>query len=297
MQAAQSSISARAARIAKAPRTRKILWWIGGLVTAFAAIGFLVVPPVAKSKLEAALTDALHRKVTVETVRVNPFVPSATLRGFLVRERQSDAPFASFDELHVNLAWTSIFRLAPVVDEIRLAKPHLRVVRNADRKYNFQDLLDAFLARPKSDAPAPKFALFNIQLNDGQIDFDDQAEKEQHALTELRIGMPFISSLLAHREIKVLPELAAKLNGAPLHLKGETLPFTDTHVTTLNVDLDAFDLTRLVDYLPFEPGARLRSACACWTASATQSGQTPEAGSQPGWRARRRRAMCGSRSR
>ena len=260
MQASQSSISARAARIAKAPRTRKILWWIGALVVAFAAIGFLVVPPVAKSKLEEQLSTALHRKVTVETVRVNPFVPSATLRGFLVRERQGDAPFASFDELHVNLAWTSIFRLAPVVDEIRLAKPHLRVVRNADRKYNFQDLLDEFLARPKSDAPAPKFALFNLQLNDGQVDFDDQAEKEQHALTELRIGMPFISSLLAHRDIKVLPELAAKLNGAPLHLKGETLPFTDTHVTTLNVDLDAFDLTRLVDYLPFEPGARLRSA-------------------------------------
>lgn len=260
MQASKSSIAARAGSIARAPRTRKILWWIAGLVAAFAAIGFLVVPPIAKSKLEEALSAALHRKVTLEKVSVNPFVPSATLRGFLVRERQGDAPFASFEELHVNVAWTSIFRLAPVVDEIRLAKPHLKVVRNADRTYNFQDLMDAFLARPKSDAPAPKFALFNLQLNDGRVDFDDQAEKEKHSLTELRIGIPFVSSLPAHREIKVLPELTAKLNGAALGVKGESLPFQDTHVTALNVNLDAFDLTRLVDYLPFEPGARLRSA-------------------------------------
>ncbi|TAK41691.1 MAG: DUF748 domain-containing protein [Betaproteobacteria bacterium] len=260
MQTSQSSIAARAGSIARAPRTRKILWWIAGLVAAFAAIGFLVVPPIAKSNLEEALSAALHRKVTVEKVSVNPFVPSATLRGFLVRERQGDAPFASFDELHVNVAWTSIFRLAPVVDEIRLAKPHLRVVRNADRTYNFQDLMDAFLARPKSNAPVPKFALFNLQLNDGQVDFDDQAEKEKHSLTELRIGIPFVSSLPAHREIKVLPELTAKLNGAALGVKGESLPFQDTHVTAVNVNLDAFDLTRLVDYLPFEPGARLRSA-------------------------------------
>jgi len=260
MQASKSSIAARANDIVKAPRTRRILWWIAGLVAAFAAIGFLLVPPIAKSKLEEELSKALHRKATVETVRVNPFVPSATLRGLLVRERQGDAPFASFDELHVNLAWTSIFRLAPVVDEIRLAKPHLRVVRNADRTYNFQDLLDEFLARPKSDAPTPKFALFNIQLGDGQIDFDDQAEKEKHALTELRIGVPFVSSLPGHREIKVLPELSAKLNGAPFGVKGDALPFADARTTTLNLNLEAFDLTRLVDYLPFEPRAKLRSA-------------------------------------
>src|SRR5574341_554491 len=139
MKASASSVSARARQIAGAPRTRKILWWIGGLIVAFAAIGFFVVPPIAKSKLEEALSNALNRKVTLEQVRVNPFAPSATLRGFLVRERQGDAPFASFDELFVNVAWTSIFRLAPVVDEITLSKPRLSIVRNADQTYNFQD--------------------------------------------------------------------------------------------------------------------------------------------------------------
>jgi uncharacterized protein involved in outer membrane biogenesis len=260
MQDSKPSIATRAGNVARAPRTRRILWWLTGLVAAFAVIGFLVVPPIAKSMLEAGLSQALHRKVTVDKVSVNPFMPSATLRGLLVGERLGDAPFASLDELHVNVAWSSVFRLAPVVDEIRLTRPHLRLVRNADRKYNFQDLLDEFLARPQSDAPAPKFALFNIQLADGRIDFDDQAKQERHVLSELRLGVPFVSSLSAHREIKVQPELAAKLNGAAFGVKGEGLPFTDTRTATLNLNLDGFDLTRLVDYLPFEPRAKLRSA-------------------------------------
>ena len=265
MHASVSSSVARVAALAKTRRARKIFWWVAGLVAAFAAIGFLVVPPIAKSELEQRLSQALHRKVTVETVRVNPFAPSVPLRGFAVRERggderRGDAAFAGFDELYVNAAWTSIFRLAPVVDEITLVKPQLRVVRNPDRSYNFQDLLDEFLARPKSDEPLPRFALFNIRLLDGRVDFDDRAEAENHAVTELRVGIPFISSLPAHAEIKVLPELAVKVNGALLSLTGDTLPFKDTHATNLNLDLDGFDLTRLADYLPFEPRAKLRSA-------------------------------------
>jgi hypothetical protein len=117
-----------------------------------------------KSKLDETRSQLLHREVTVDAVRVNPFAPSVTVRGLSARERTGDAAFARFDELYVNAAWTSIFYLAPVVDAITLVKPQLRLVRNRDRSHNFQDLLDEFMARPKSDAPMPKFALFNIRL-------------------------------------------------------------------------------------------------------------------------------------
>src|SRR5262245_18297119 len=145
------AIATRASAIARAPRTRKVLWWLFGLLVAFTIVGFFVVPPIVTSQLEEMLSAALHRKVTVKPVSVNPFAPSATVRGFLVRERQGDAPFVSFDEAYVNIAWTSIFRLAPVLESITLTKPHLRVVRNKDETYNFQDLLDEFLKRPKND--------------------------------------------------------------------------------------------------------------------------------------------------
>ncbi|HET9042640.1 MAG TPA: DUF748 domain-containing protein [Burkholderiales bacterium] len=255
-----TSATDRVRAYARTPRARKILWWIVGLVAAFAVIGFFVVPPIAKSLLEDELSQALHRKVAIEVLRVNPFAPSVTVRGFAVRERTGDALFVTFDELYVNAAWTSLFRLAPVVDEAKLTKPHVRVVRNADRTYNFQDLVDEALAQPKSEEPPQKFAVFNIQLLDGRIDIDDRAEDEKHEVADLRIGIPFISSLPAHIEVKVAPELSATVNGAPLGVKGETQPFHETRVTTVNVDLDDFDLTRLVDYLPFKLRAKVKSA-------------------------------------
>ena len=255
-----SSVATRVAGLARTPRARKILWWVLGLLALFTLVGFLVVPPIVKSQLEQQLSKALHRTVTVEAVRVNPFAPSVTVRGFAARERTGDALFVTFDELYVNAAWTSIFRLAPVVDEMKLTKPHVRVVRNADRTYNFQDLVDEALAQPPSEGPPPKFAVFNIQVLDGRVDLDDRAEEEKHELADLRIGIPFISSLPAHVEVKVAPELAAKVNGAPLAVKGETQPFHETRVTTLNVNLDDFDLTRLVDYLPFKLRAKVKSA-------------------------------------
>jgi uncharacterized protein involved in outer membrane biogenesis len=253
-------LAERVGVVAKSRRARGLSWALAGPLIAFAAIGFFAVPPILKSKLEETLSQLLHRKVTVEAVRVNPFAPSVTVRGLSVRERTDDVPFASFDELYANAAWTSIFYLAPVVDEITLVKPRLRLVRNPDRTYNFQDLLDEFMARPKSDAPVPKFALFNIRLVDGRIDFDDRAEGEKHEVSDLRIGIPFLSSLPADAEVTVAPELSMMVNGALLSLTGDALPFQGTHAAVLNLDVHSVNLTRLTDYLPFQPRAKLADA-------------------------------------
>ncbi len=260
MNASVSSAATRVAGLARTPRARKILWWVLGLLVLFVLVGFLVLPPIVKSQLEQELSKALHRTVTVEAVRMNPFAPSVTVRGFAAHERSGDALFVTFEELYVNAAWTSIFRLAPVVDEVKLTKPHVRVVRNADRTYNFQDLVDEALAQPKSEGPPPKFAVFNIQLLDGRVDFDDRAAKEKHEIAGLRVGIPFVSSLQADVEVTVAPELVAKVNGASLGVKGETRPFHENRVTTVDVNLDDFDLTRLVEYLPFKLRSKVKSA-------------------------------------
>lgn len=260
MHAPFSPLAARFSVLAKSRSARGIGWTLVGVLVVFAAIGFLALPPILKSKLEETLSQVLHREVTVEAVRVNPFAPSVTVRGLSVRDRTADGAFVRFDELYANAAWTSIFYLAPVVDEITLVKPQLRLVRNADRSYNFQDLLDEFTARPKSDAPMPKFALFNIRIVDGRVDFDDRLEGEKHEVSDLRVGVPFLSSLPADAEIKVAPELSMMVNGALLGLTGDALPFEGTRAATLDLDVHGVNLTRLTDYLPFQPRAKLADA-------------------------------------
>ncbi|HEY5898667.1 MAG TPA: DUF748 domain-containing protein [Burkholderiales bacterium] len=239
---------------------RALTYSIAGLLLLVAVAGFVGVPPIARSQLETRLSATLHRPVTVEAVRFNPFAPSITVRGVVVREREGTDVFAGFDELYVNGAWTSIFRLAPVADEITLVKPRVHVVRGPDGKYNFQDLVDELVAQPKSEGPPARFALFNLRLLEGRLDFDDRLKRESHSVTDLRIGIPFLSSLPRQAEIKVLPEVSAKVDGAAFALGGDTLPFAAAHTTNLKLDLEGFDLTKIASYVPFEPRAKLQSA-------------------------------------
>ena len=242
--------TASVTEFAKTPRARHIAWWIIGVIAAIAVIGFLVVPPIAKFYLVDVLSKQLKREVTIESLRFNPFTLAVTVRGFVMKDRTGPEPALTFEELYVNASLGSIFRLAPVLDQIRLVKPHLRIVRNEDKTYNFQDLIDEALAKPKSEGPPPKVALYNIELADGRIDFDDRPEKNQHSVTDIRVGIPFISTIPTHAEINVRPLLAAKINDAPFELTGESKPFKDTHETTLKIDLDALQLPKYVDYSP-----------------------------------------------
>ncbi len=246
------SATASVAGFARTPRARRLGWWILGIVAAVGIIGFLVVPPIAKHYLVETLSKELKREVTIESLRFNPYTLAVTVRGFVMKDRTGPEPALTFEELYVNASLGSLFRLAPVLDEIRLTKPHLRVVRNADRTYNFQDLIDEALRKPKpkSEGPPPKFALYNIEVAGGRIDFDDRPEKNQHTVDDLRIGIPFLSTIPTDAEIKVQPLLAAKVNGSPFQLTGETRPFKDTRETTLKIDLDALQLPKYVDYSP-----------------------------------------------
>lgn len=239
------------ARISQGRRARKLALWAAGAVALYAAIGFLVVPPIARQQLERIASEQLGRPVTIERVRANPFALSASIHGLHVRTRDGSADAASFEELYANLSLTSIVRLGAVVQAVRLAKPVLRVVRNEDGSYDFQDVIDRFAAAPAAPpGPAPRFAIYNVSVSDGRIEFDDRPQKSRHEVTDLQIGLPFVSSLPAQIEIEVQPRLSLKVDGAPFEIAGETKPFKDTHETILHLNVDDLQLAKYLAYSP-----------------------------------------------
>jgi hypothetical protein len=241
----------QAMAIARHRRMRKLAIWLVCLVAGFGILFGLVAPPLLRGKVASELSKKLHREVSIEQIRINPFAMTLAVRGFLMKERQSQSVAVSFDELFVNVNAQSIFRLAPVIEEVRLAKPYVNLVRDSDYKYNFQDLIDEFTSGPPG--PTPRFALNNIQISDGKIDFDDRPEQTKHAITSLTIGIPFISSLPTYAEIKVKPQLSAVVNGAPFHLAGDTTtPFKDTLESTLSFDIDKLEIAKYLEYSPVE---------------------------------------------
>src|SRR5688572_33381734 len=105
--------------VARHPRTRKIVLWVASILFAIGVLLGLVTPPLIRGKVASVLSDKLHRPVTIEQIRINPYAMTLAVRGLLMKERQGDTPAVSFDELFVNLEMKSLFRLAPVIKEDR----------------------------------------------------------------------------------------------------------------------------------------------------------------------------------
>ena len=66
----------------------------------YTIVGFWVLPPALKYLLEKNLTETLHRQVTIESIKINPYELSFSIKGLTIRELHSSDNFLAFDELY-----------------------------------------------------------------------------------------------------------------------------------------------------------------------------------------------------
>ena len=99
------------------PRKRKIVRWIIGLLVFYTVTGFFILPPIVRRVAVRQISQQLGRKVSIESVKINPFALSTTIRGLLIRDTDGE-PFVSWDEVYVNFQLSSFFGRAWVFKEI-----------------------------------------------------------------------------------------------------------------------------------------------------------------------------------
>ena len=238
---------------------RKALLWAGFVILAVWAAGFLVVPYVAKPLLIRALEEKFHRPVAIRELHINPIYLSVRVNGLTMSERGGGAAFFSVEQLYVNLQAMSLWERAPVIGELSVKAPYLKIVRKEDSTYNITDIVEELL-KP-SDPPA-RYSLNNIQLSGGRIELDDRPKQARHTVSDLELAIPFLSNLPYTTDIYVKPVLGAKVNGAPFRLTGQSKPFSPSHEATVQIDVNGVDIPSYLKYVPtalkFEvPSARL----------------------------------------
>src|SRR5216684_801934 len=253
------ALSARVAELGRSGSMRKIGLGILGVVALFGLAGFVGVPLLLRHIATGQLATALHRPVSVGKIRFNPYRLKLDLDQLHVGERDSPHPFVDIGHLHVKVSWTSLFRLAPVVLEVTIDRPAIHVVRIAEQRFNFSDLISAPAEKP-SPPPSGKpfrFAVSNIQIHEGELRFDDKVLAEQHAIEHIRLDVPFIANLPADVDIFVQPLLQMVVDGSPLRLTGKAKPFAAPPESVVDLNLHRLDLSRYIGYAPAKVPVKL----------------------------------------
>jgi uncharacterized protein involved in outer membrane biogenesis len=247
------------------PRTRRLraaALTAAAIVVGYGILGALVAPPIAKKLIADRLGERLGRTVALDRVSINPYTLRAVLGGFRILEPDGKTPFASFETLDVDGSIGSLYRLAPVIDSVTLTGLRVHLVRDRAAHYNVSDLLPRLMpATPKRGEkrePA-RFSVGNIRLKGAALDFDDLPNHAQHRIANVQVTVPFVSNLPTHLKDQVQPSFSADVNGTPVTLSGEALPFEDTIRTRFDLDVRDLDLPRYVAYLPADVPFKLDS--------------------------------------
>ncbi|MDX9746058.1 MAG: DUF748 domain-containing protein [Syntrophales bacterium] len=241
-------------------RFKKII--IGFLVflSLFAVTGFFIVPPLVKSILIQKLSETLHRNVTIEAIKFNPFRGCLTIRGVVIGEPAQEETFVSFREFFINIEGISILKRAIIVSECNLRDPRMHLVRRADGTYNFSDLLQKEKSREEEESTPLQFSVNNIRITDGKIIFQDVPGEARHIAEKIQIEIPFISNISHHADTFVEPYFRAVINGATHVLEGYTKPFKNTYQTELSIKINKIDLPHYMTYLSVKPNFLVPSA-------------------------------------
>lgn len=148
---------------ARGRRYLVILAVLAGLLGAYAAAGFLLVPRWIRSELVGFAARDFGRKLSLGEVRFDPFTWALQIGDFSLPDADG-TPMVTFRRLDVGVGFSSVFRLAPSLRYIVLEQPHVSAVVRRDGRLNLADLAKAFARPPRAKAPPPRTKPFELSV-------------------------------------------------------------------------------------------------------------------------------------
>ena len=243
----------------------KILSGIGAalilLVVALLVLAtVLITPERVKETILPLAEENLQRKIELGDIEVSLF-SGIEIHGLKLYEKNGQDLFVSTDMVRLKYQLLPLLAMKVVIDEVRLEKPNVRVVRFKDGQFNYSDLVDGVDSEPtpedtqlqtpqgsestssESDRPI-SLLVSNLLLQDGHLVFLD------HVLNDKAPYRYEISGLqVAAKGVtltgKIPLSVQCQLNESPLTLDG--------HINLQPFSVD-FDIAmKALDVVAFSP--------------------------------------------
>ena len=198
------------------------------LIALVLLVRVLVTPERVKAVILPMAEQALQRQVSLGTVKVGLFT-GIELQELAIDEPGEGKPFVTVDRAVLRFQWLPLLTRRVVIDEVRLERPLIRVIRRTDGSFNFSDLLAKQAAPPAAPALAGSVAdekgtafsllVTTAQIGEGRLIFDDRQVAVVTELSALTLDAAGIT-----RTGAVPVKLSAQVQGALLHLDGVVQP-------------------------------------------------------------------------
>ena len=242
--------------------SKKTLTISGIIILLYALIGFFLVPVLGKNIIQEKLAKALGRDVAIEKMVVNPFSLAAGIEGLKITEKNKDV-FVSAGKISINLSASSIFLLTPVVSEIFLENPYIKIIQNSDGSFNFSDLMK----KNKPEDPAKEegkkevlgFLLKNIKISNGGVDFEDKKTGVTHQVKDFSFLLPLLSSRKKDMAQPANSDIQFVFNGAKCAIQLESTPFAEDLATKATLRVLDMNVRHYIAYLPLPENLKLTS--------------------------------------
>jgi uncharacterized protein involved in outer membrane biogenesis len=256
-------------------RKRSVVIALVALVAVVIIAGLIVAGSVDhyRPRVQAELQKSLNRPVTMGHLGLKLFPLSVRVDGLTIGESpefSTGRPFATAKEVYVGVSFLSLIRGNPAVGKLVLDKPQIEVARNVAGVWNYSTLgsspggasasPSAGPSRSPSAGPSPSpsggasgggqtsLPLSNLEINDGQVGYTDQLNKQPRAvydhidltLRDFALNKEFGLELAVHFPGEGKQTLAFKGKMGPLEQgKNAGLPPVNGRVTLDQVTLSA----------------------------------------------------------
>jgi len=225
---------------------------MAALVVALVVLAsILITPERVKATLLPLAEHNLHRKIDLGEINVS-LLKGIEIDGLRIYEKDGLETFLTTDLVHLRYQLLPLLTMKVVIDEVRLEKPAIRVVRLNDGKFNFSDLIDSSgvpISMPIDSTENPgtssiSLLVSEVLLQDGQLIFTDRVLNDKapyrYELSALQIAA---KAVIPTGEVPL--SLQCQINGSPLSLNGQVrlAPFSGSF------DIELQDL----DVVPFMP--------------------------------------------
>ncbi|MEO0435689.1 MAG: DUF748 domain-containing protein [Pseudomonadota bacterium] len=173
--------------------SRQKFWlkWVLGAYLAYVAVAFLLIMPLLNVFVPKTIEEASNRRFESELLFFNPFTIALDFRGLALEESDLHRP-VEVDRIEANLSLASLWRSGIVFDEISVEGLHLRVLRYADGRFHFDDLLaegGEEGGKQSDTSPIPHVTVNRLAINAKELTYTDQTRPQPYTTTQRDLNL------------------------------------------------------------------------------------------------------------